>query len=318
MRALRFVEGEVRVEDLPIPEPEPGEVRLRLRRGGVCNTDLELVRGYMGFSGTLGHELVGEVEALGEGADAGWLGARVCVDINFACGVCGTCTAGDPHHCPERGVLGILARDGAFAERLLAPQANLFRVPDAVSDDAAVFVEPLAAAFEILEQVEVGAASRVLVLGDGKLGLLCAFALGTTGCALTVAGRHERKLELAKAAGAAVTRDLGEARGFDVVVEATGREEGLAEAQDRVRPRGTIVLKSTFAGTPRVDTNRLVIDEVRLVGSRCGPFDRALAALAAGEVDPTPLVDARFPLAEGVRAMERAATRGTLKVLLDP
>ncbi len=318
MQALRFVDGALRLEDVPAPRPAAGEVGLRLRTGGVCNTDLELVRGYMGFNGTLGHELVATVDALGPGVDASWEGARVCVDINFACGRCPTCEAGDPHHCPHRGVLGIAGRDGAFAERLVAPAANLYRVPDDVSDEAAVFTEPLAAAFEILAQVDVDAATRVLVLGDGKLGLLCAFALATTGCDLTLSGRHARKLALAEAGGARVTQALGDTRGCDVVVEATGREAGLAEAQERVRPRGTIVLKSTFAGTPRVDTNRLVIDEVQLVGSRCGPFDRALRALATGEVDPTPLIDARYPLAEGPRAMEHAATRGTLKVLLTP
>ncbi|MEO0325228.1 MAG: alcohol dehydrogenase catalytic domain-containing protein, partial [Myxococcota bacterium] len=311
MQALRFVGDELRLEEVPEPRPGAGEVGLRLRTGGVCNTDLELVRGYMGFEGTLGHELVATVETLGPGVDPAWVGARVCVDINFACGACATCVAGDPHHCPTRGVLGLAGRDGAFAERLVAPVTNLYRVPAQVSDDAAVFTEPLAAAFEILAQVAVKEDTRVLVLGDGKLGLLCAFALATTGCDLVVAGRHDRKLALAEAAGLRVTRSLGEARGFDVVVEATGRETGLAEAQDRVRPRGTIVLKSTFAGTPRVDTNRLVIDEVRLVGSRCGPFDRALEALARGEVDPTPLIDARYALRDGVKAMEHAGRRGT-------
>lgn len=316
MKALRFTAGQLAMADVPEPTPASGEALLGLRLGGVCNTDLEIVRGYMGFEGTLGHELVADVLACVARPEL--VGRRVCVDINFACGACPTCAAGDPHHCPERTVLGIVGHDGAFAERLTAPVANLFPVPDAVPDEHAVFVEPLAAAFEILEQVPIGPGDRVLVLGDGKLGLLCAFALATSGCALTVLGRHERKLALAAAAGATVTTALDDAPAFDVVVEATGSPAGLREAMDRVRPRGTLVLKSTFAGTPEVDTNRLVVDEIRLVGSRCGPFDRALEALAKGEVDPSPLVDARLPLTEGVAAVGRARTRGTLKVLLDP
>ena len=315
MKALRFEGGSLQVVDRPKPEPGPGEALVRVMRAGVCNTDLEIVRGYMGFEGTLGHEMVGIVEAAGEGAEC-WVGRRVVSDINLACGACERCRAGSPHHCAHRSVLGILAKDGAFAGAVTLPVTGLLKVPEAVSDDAAVFAEPLAAAFEILAQVKVGAGDRVLVLGDGKLGLLCAMVLARTEADVAIGGRHERKMALAEAAGAR-RLDPDEAP-FDVVVEATGSQEGLREAQDRVRPRGTIVLKSTFAGTPAVDTNRLVIDEVTLVGSRCGPMDRAVEALASGAIDPTPLIDGRYPLTEGVQAVEHAGRRGTLKILLEP
>ncbi|MAQ14434.1 MAG: alcohol dehydrogenase [Sandaracinus sp.] len=315
MKALRFVAGTLEVAEQPWPVPEAGEVRVRVTRAGVCNTDLEIVRGYMGFEGTLGHEMVGVVEAAGKGAED-WIGTRVVSDINLPCGSCARCQAGEGHHCADRTVLGIAAKDGAFAEAVTLPTAGLVRVPEGVSDDAAVFAEPLAAAFEILEQVPVSAGDRVLVLGDGKLGLLCAMVLAGTGADVALGGRHPRKVALAEAAG---VRARGEDEApFDLVVEATGSPAGLREAQDRVRPRGTIVLKSTFAASPDLDTNGLVIDEVRLVGSRCGPMDRAVEALASGSIDPTPLIDARYPLVRGVDAVEHAQRRGTLKILLEP
>lgn len=315
MKALRFRGGELRLEDRPRPRPARGEALVRVMRAGVCNTDLEIVRGYMGFEGTLGHEMVGVVEAAGEGAER-WVGTRVVSDINLACGTCERCRAGDGHHCATREVLGIVAKDGAFAEAVALPTAGLVPVPDEVSDDAAVFAEPLAAAFEIPAQLPV-ADRRVLVLGDGKLGLLCAMVLAESGADVSIGGRHERKLAIAEAAGARRLEAAHE-RPFDVVVEATGSPAGLREAQDRVRPRGTIVLKSTFAAPPDLDTNRLVVDEVQLIGSRCGPMDRAVAALASGAIDPTPLIDGRYALKDGVAAVEHAGRRGTLKILLEP
>lgn len=302
----------MKVEPRDLPEPGEGEARVRVRLAGVCNTDVEIVRGYMGFEGTLGHELVGVVDACDEPS---WVGKRVCCDINVACDACAVCAAGDPHHCPNRTVIGIVGRDGAFADALVVPIRNLVEVPAEVSDDAAVFAEPLAAAFEILEQVDVSETTRMLVLGDGKLGLLCAMALRTSGCALKVVGRHPAKLALLGSVDTAT--ELGDER-YDVVVEATGSAQGLASALDHVRPRGTLVLKSTFAGTPEVDTNRIVVDEIRVVGSRCGPMARALQAMASGEVDPRPLIHHRKPLDEGVGAMELAQQRGVLKVLLEP
>ena len=315
IKALRFTGGELRVEERPRPQAAKGEALVRVMRAGVCNTDLEIVRGYMGFEGTLGHEMVGVVEAAGVGAEC-WVGTRVVSDINLACGACERCAAGDGHHCATRSVLGIVQKDGAFAEVVSLPIAGLVKVPDEVSDDAAVFAEPLAAAFEIPAQVSVGRGQRVLVLGDGKLGLLCAMVLAQTGADVALGGRHERKIAIAEAAGA---RRLDPTEGpFDVVVEATGSPAGLREAQDRVRPRGTIVLKSTFAAPPDLDTNRLVIDEVTLMGSRCGPMDEAVAALASGAIDPTPLIDGRYRLSEGVEAVAHAGRRGTLKILLEP
>lgn len=315
MKALRFVGGELRIEERPRPRPAKGEALVRVMRAGVCNTDLEIVRGYMGFEGTLGHEMVGVVEAAGEGAER-WIGTRVVSDINLACGTCERCVAGDGHHCATRSVLGIVQKDGAFAEAVSLPVGGLVKVPDEVSDDAAVFAEPLAAAFEIPTQVDVRAGHRVLVLGDGKLGLLCAMVLAGTGADVALGGRHDRKIAIAEGAGA--RRVKADEAPFDVVVEATGSPAGLREAQDRVRPRGTIVLKSTFAAPPDLDTNRLVIDEVSIVGSRCGPMDRAVAALADGSVDPTPLIDGRYGLGEGVEAVAHAGRRGTLKILLEP
>lgn len=310
MKALRVRDGQVRLEDVPAPQPTEGEALIRVALAGVCNTDIEIVRGYMGFEGTLGHEFVGVVEACD---DASWIGKRVCADINVACGACDLCTTGDPHHCPDRTVLGIVARDGVFAERVTLPTRNLVPVPDSVPDESAVFSEPLAAAFEILEQVDVESSSRVLVLGDGKLGLLCAMALRTTGCDLTLAGRHPAKLALLT--GVRTRTELDEL-GFDVVIEATGSPNGLAEALARVRSRGTVVLKSTYAGQPTVDTNRIVVEEIRIVGSRCGPMHRALEAMASGAVDPRALIHDRLPLEVG--ALDRARERGTLKVLIEP
>lgn len=315
MQALLFESGQVTLRELPRPEPPAGWARVRVAMAGVCNTDLEIVRGYMGFEGVLGHEFVGVVDAC---EDASWVGKRVCADINYACGDCATCRGPlGPHHCPSRSVLGIVREPGAFAEYLLAPLANLHEVPEGLSDRRAVFAEPLAAAFEILAQVPVAPETRVLVLGDGKLGLLCAMALATATRELTVLGRHPRKLSRLGTTGARTLTEAPEGERFDVVVEATGSPDGLAQALDLVRPRGVIVLKSTFAGRPQVDTNRLVIDEIQLVGSRCGPMDVALRAMEQG-LDPSWLVDAQLPLTEGPEAIARAGERGTLKILIEP
>lgn len=289
---------------------------MRVRLAGVCATDLEICRGYMGFTGVLGHEFVGEVEACD---DPAWVGERVAGDINLACGACSECKVGLDRHCPHRTVLGILGKDGCFAQHLTLPTRNLHSVPAQVSDEAAVFTEPLAAAFEILEQVPLRPQDRVLVLGDGRLGLLCALALKTSGATLTLAGRHARKRAIVEARGVrgVAGDELGSER-FDVVVEATGSPSGLRAAVDRVRPRGTLVLKSTYQGAPDLDTAKLVIDEITLVGSRCGPFPRALEAMANASVDPTPLIDARYPLSDGLAAFARAGEKGVLKVLLEP
>jgi threonine dehydrogenase-like Zn-dependent dehydrogenase len=317
MRALLLDDGLLLVEDYPTPEPPPGEALIRVGLAGVCNTDLELVEGYMQFHGVPGHEFVGVVEQA-PGADE-WEGHRVVGEINAACGACSACRAGRPTHCPHRTTLGIAGRDGAFAEHLTLPIHNLHPVPDSISDEAAVFVEPLAAACEILQQVHVRPTDRVVVLGDGKLGLLCAQALALTGCDLTALGHHREKLELLAQRGIPTVvggEDPVEA-GADLVVEATGRPEGYAAARRLVRPRGTIVLKSTYHGVVDADLTMAVVDEITLVGSRCGPFAPALRLLERRLVDVTPMVQARYPLSEALAAFEHAARPGTLKVLVE-
>jgi threonine dehydrogenase-like Zn-dependent dehydrogenase len=317
MRALLLDDGLLLVEDYPTPEPPPGEALIRVGLAGVCNTDLELVEGYMQFHGVPGHEFVGVVEQA-PGADE-WEGHRVVGEINAACGACSACRAGRPTHCPHRTTLGIAGRDGAFAEHLTLPIHNLHPVPDSISDEAAVFVEPLAAACEILQQVHVRPTDRVVVLGDGKLGLLCAQALALTGCDLTALGHHREKLELLAQRGIPTVvggEDPVEA-GADLVVEATGCPEGYAAARRLVRPRGTIVLKSTYHGAVDADLTMAVVDEITLVGSRCGPFAPALRLLERRLVDVTPMVQARYPLSEALAAFEHAARPGTLKVLVE-
>lgn len=301
----------------PDPVPPPGEALIRVRLAGICNTDLELLAGYMAYRGVLGHEFVGQVV---EAPDPTWRGRRVVGDINAACYTCETCRAGHHTHCPNRTTLGIYCRDGALADYLLLPQANLYAVPDAVPDEAAVFVEPLAAACEILEQVHLRPTDRVVVLGDGKLGLLVAAVLRLTGCDLTLVGRHAEKLALAAAWGVPgrLAAEPLPWRTADVVVECTGSPDGFALARQLLRPRGTLVLKSTYHGALSLDMSALVVDEITLVGSRCGPFAPAIRLLATGLVDPRPLIAATYPLADVQAAFAHAACKGTLKVLVAP
>lgn len=309
---LALVNGP-RVEDRPF-QPLAGEAVIRLGLGGVCATDLELIKGYMGFEGVLGHEWVGVVESA---PDPAWVGRRVVGDINCPCGACPTCLAGRRNHCPTRTVLGILGRDGAFAERFCLPVANLHAVPEGVPDEAAVFAEPLAAACRILEQVHVGPSDRVVVLGAGRLGQLCARVLALTGAEVTAVNRSPGKLSRLPAGISGVGIDDAP-RGVDVVVACTGSAHGLALATDLVRPGGTIVLKTTVKDPAGLDPTRWVIDEIRVVASRCGPFEPALRLMASGAVRPEELIDARRALAEGVSALDEAAAPDTLKVLLDP
>jgi threonine dehydrogenase-like Zn-dependent dehydrogenase len=315
MRALWLEDCRLRVQDdVPIPAPPSGEALVRVLRAGICNTDIELTRAYYPFTGVLGHEFVGVVEQ----GPSTLVGRRVVGEINAVCGACGACLAGRRTHCERRPVLGIVGRHGAFADYLILPAENLHPVPDAVSTDAAVFTEPLAAALEIQEQVPIGLRDRVLVVGDGKLGQLVAQTLALTGCALLVVGRHDSKLALLAARGIEtggvdrVTRE-----GFDVAVECTGNPEGFAVAQRAVRPRGTLVLKSTYAGALTLDASAVVVRELALVGSRCGPFAPALRLLADRRVDVEPLIHARYPLAEALAAFEHAQRPGVLKVLLE-
>ncbi len=311
------------VADRAEPARGLGEALVGVRLAGVCDTDLQLLRGYMGFRGVPGHEFVGEVLACD---DARWRGRRVVADINAGCGACDDCARGRGHHCAGRTVLGIAGRDGALAERLAVPERCLVEVPDTLSDEHAVFAEPLAAALHVLDELDGlgGAAGRgpAVVLGDGKLGLLCALALRAAGVPVLLVGRHEAKLAHAARAGAEVVLEPALAsRRLDasaaLVVEATGSAGGLALALQLARPRATVVLKTTVAGPLQIDLAPVVINELRLVGSRCGDLARAVDVLARGEVDPTPLVAARYPLARAPEALARAGERGVLKVLVD-
>jgi len=283
---------------------------------GVCNTDLELVKGYYPFTGVPGHEFVGEVVSA---EAAAWVGRRVVGEINASCGACATCRAGRRTHCPARTVLGIKGRHGSMAEFLTLPIENLHAVPDAVADEVAVFTEPVAAALEVQRQVTIDPGARVVVIGDGKLGQLVARTLALAGHRPTVVGRHPRKLALLQRLGIATAAggDLTP-READVVVECTGNPDGLALARAAVRPRGTIVLKSTYHGEVPLNLSGIVVDEVTLVGSRCGPFAPALALLAGGALEVADMIDQRFALDGGVSAFTAAAAPGVLKVLIRP
>jgi threonine dehydrogenase-like Zn-dependent dehydrogenase len=288
-----------------------------VRLSGICNTDLEIARGYAGFQGTIGHEFVGTVEDSGGGPIPP--GARVVGEINAGCGTCALCAGGDPRHCARRTVLGIVGRDGAHAELLRLPAHNLVRVPDAVPDEQAVFTEPLAAACAVLERCPVDATTRVAVIGDGKLGLLCAMVLKAAGSAPLLVGKHGSKLDIARRRGidtAGVEEASAQGRSFDVVVEASGNASGFALALDLLKPQGALVLKSTFHGATPVDASRVVVDEIRVIGSRCGRFAPAMDLLARGAVDFESLVSEVLPLEQGVKGLERAAAPGVMKVIL--
>ncbi|MDX6694890.1 MAG: hypothetical protein QOF02_2493 [Blastocatellia bacterium] len=318
MLALRYENGLVAVAE--VAEPcDAREARVRVTLSGICNTDVEIVRGYAGFAGTLGHEFVGVVEEAPGAAEL--VGRRVVGEINAGCGHCALCVAGDARHCPGRTVLGIVGRDGAHAEVLQLPIVNLLPVPDEVEDERAVFTEPLAAAYGITERVAISAETRLAVIGDGKLGLLCAQALKLKGASVLLVGKHEEKMRLVAARGIETTTP-GEAsrreREMDVVVEASGGEQGFALALRLLRPRGSLVLKSTFHGAMAIDAARLVVDEISVVGSRCGRFAPALELLRQRAVDVESLISEEYALGQGVRALERAMEKGVLKVLLRP
>ena len=299
--------------DYARPVPARDEVLVRVLRAGVCDTDLQLIKGYMGFRGVLGHEFVGV-------AESGTLkGRRVVGEINCSCWNCATCTAGAPAHCPNRTVLGILNHDGAFADYIAVPQRNLHVVPDDMPTDVAVFTEPVAAAFQIPTQMTIERYDRIVVLGDGRLGNLCAQVLAHLSKDVTVVGKHEEKLALLGKLGirTAMLPDFPARRDVDIVVDCTGSPTGLPTALTLVSPRGTIVLKTTVAGEQTLALAPVVIDEVTILGSRCGPFDRALTALHTGEVDVRPMISARYSLDKGVEAIEHARTKPSLKVLID-
>lgn len=314
MRALLLDQDGLCLVDRPDPRPAPDTAVVAVSLAGICNTDLEIARGYMNFRGVLGHEFVGRVEA---GPEA-WLGKRVVGEINFACRRCEACLGGLFRHCPARRVMGILNADGAFAERVAVPVANLHEVPHRVPDDVAVFTEPLAAAFEILAQVEVASGSQCVVLGDGKLGLLAAQVLHRAGAAVLAVGKHMDKLAILGRRGIRTTAlSAWDRSPADLVVDATGGREGFALAVAATRPRGTLVLKSTVAEFHEVDLAPVVINEIRVIGSRCGDFAPALGALADGSVEVRSLVSARYELADAPEAFRQAASPGVLKVLIE-
>ncbi len=296
------------VRDLPDPAETPGEVVLNVLAAGICETDLQLARGYMQFRGVLGHEFVGKDEK----------GRRFTAEINAACQNCPTCRAGRPGHCPNRTVLGILGRDGAMADRVRVPERNLHAIPDALDDREAVFIEPLAAAFRIAEQIPIGPGTRMAILGDGKLGLLCAWVARLSGAEVALIGKHPEKLALAGEGIAThqLPDQKPEGRPFDVIADCTGNPSGLATALELVRPLGTVILKTTIAGEHTMSLAPIVIDEVKIVGSRCGPFEPAIAALTDRRIDVRPLIEAEYPLDQAEEAFVKAGERGARKVLL--
>ncbi len=317
MLAVHLENGAVTTREVPMPNRPEGFALLRLLMAGICNTDLELQRGYYGFAGTPGHEFVAEVVA----ADSPSLvGRRVAGEINLACACCDWCRKGLGRHCPHRTVLGIVNHPGAFAEFLTLPERNLHLVPDNVPTERAVFTEPLAAACEILDQVSIPCGAEVAVLGDGKLGLLIALVLNVHGYKVRQFGRHPEKLRITAAAGVSTERSGGTlpVAAYAWVVDATGSPEGLRAAARMARPRGTVILKSTVHGTVGIDTAPIIVNEITLVGSRCGRFEAALPLLERNLIPVKQMIAERFALADASAALARAAERGVLKVLLTP
>jgi threonine dehydrogenase-like Zn-dependent dehydrogenase len=315
MQALWLENQMISMRDISKPN-KPDEALIRIRKAGICSTDLELVKGYYPFTGVPGHEFTGEVI---ESPDKSWIGQRVVGEINAACGKCEQCLNGRPTHCENRSVLGITNRDGVFAEYTTLPVENLHRVPDSVPDEAAVFTEPLAAALEIQQQTQIKPTDRVLLIGAGRLGQLIAQTLSLTGCDLRVVARHSHQQELLTERGIRlITENEIQPWRWDIVVEATGSSSGFDLARKAIRPRGTLVMKSTYKGDMTVNFSSIVVDELTILGSRCGPFEPALRLLEKGEVDPTVLIAKSLKLSETVKAFEEAARPGMLKVLLEP
>lgn len=315
MKSLWLENNKIDLREVPQPQ-KPNEALVKIRKAGICSTDLELVKGYYPYTGILGHEFVGEVV---KADDASWIGQRVVGEINAVCGECEQCLNGRPTHCENRTVLGIVNRDGIFAEYTSLPIANLHKVPASVPDEMAVFAEPLAAALEIQEQISIQPGDRVLLVGAGRLGQLIAQTLALTSCDLRVVARHPRQQDLLTARGIRLINEADVQKWrWDVVVEATGAPSGFALARRAIRPRGMLVLKSTYKGEMSVDFSSIVVDEINIIGSRCGPFEPALRLMEERQVDPTVLIDAEYPLTEAVKAFERAAQPGALKVVVNP
>src|SRR5688572_11873111 len=313
MRALWLENNKIDLRDIPQPR-KPNEALIKIRKAGICSTDLELVKGYYPYTGILGHEFVGEVV---DAHDISWIGQRVVGEINAVCNECEQCLNGRSTHCENRTVLGIVNRDGTFAEYTTLPIANLHHVPESVPDEMAVFTEPLAAALEIQEQIQINPTDRVLLVGAGRLGQLIAQTLALTGCDLRVVARYAHQQSLLKEYGIrTISEDEIKPWRWDVVVEATGSPGGFSLARQAIRPRGTLVLKSTYKGELNINFSSIVVDEINIVGSRCGPFEPALRLMESRQVDPTVLIMDEFELTEALEAFERAAESGVLKVLV--
>jgi threonine dehydrogenase-like Zn-dependent dehydrogenase len=313
MNALWLESSNISLRDVPQPH-KTNEALIKIRKAGICSTDLELVKGYYPYTGVLGHEFVGDVV---EADEPVWVGQRVVGEINVICHQCEQCLNGRPTHCENRTVLGIVNRDGVFAQFTTLPIANLHRVPDSVSDEMAAFTEPLAAALEIQQQIQVKPTDRVLLIGAGRLGQLIAQTLALTGCDLRVVARHAHQQNLLKRRGIRIiTEEQIKPWRWDIVVEATGSPSGFSLARQAIRPRGTLVLKSTYKGEMNVNFSSIVVDEINLIGSRCGPFEPALRLMEARQVDPTVLIADEFKLEDGLKAFEHAAEAGVLKVLI--
>jgi threonine dehydrogenase-like Zn-dependent dehydrogenase len=314
MKALWLENNQIALRDIPQPN-KPNEALIKIRKAGICSTDLELVKGYYPYTGVLGHEFVGEVVSAPE---AEWIGQRVVGEINTVCGKCEACLNGRSTHCENRTVLGITNRDGVFAEYTTLPLENLYRVPDSVPDEMAVFTEPLAAALEIQQQIQIKPTDRVLLVGAGRLGQLIAQTLALTGCDLHVVARHSYQQNILTARGVRlITEAEIQPRKWDIVVEATGSPDGFNLARKAIRPRGTLVMKSTYKGDMNVNFSSIVVDEITIIGSRCGPFGPALRLMEKREVDPSVLIAAQYKLGEAVKALDHAAQTGVLKVLIE-
>ena len=315
MEALWLEDNQISFRDVPQPQKQ-NEALIKIRKAGICSTDLELIKGYYPYTGILGHEFVGEIV---EADKSSWIGQRVVGEINVICDQCEQCLNGRSTHCENRTVLGIVNRDGVFAEYTTLPLANLHPVPASVPDEMAVFTEPLAAALEIQQQIHIQPNDRVLLIGAGRLGQLIAQTLALTGCNLYVVARHKHQQELLTARGIKIIaeEDIQPQR-WDIVVEATGSPSGFSLARQAIRPRGTLVLKSTYKGEMNVNFSSIVVDEINIVGSRCGPFEPALRLMESKQVDPTVLIDAEYLLNDALKAFEHAAESGVLKVLVEP
>lgn len=318
MKAIFFDKKLNFVRNYPAPAPGKNEALVRIRMTGICNTDLEIIKGYMGFRGIIGHEFVGVVEKI-NGKTQRLIGKRVVGEINCGCGTCDWCAKGLKNHCPERTTLGIVKKDGAFAEYITLPNNNLLEVPENISDEEAVFAEPLAAAFEIMEQIHIKPADRILVMGDGKLGILCSLVLNLAHADVTLTGKHEKKLKIAEGQHVSTVKfkDLKIRKVYDVVVEATGAAKGFGMALQLVKPRGTVVLKSTVAEVRKMNLAPVVIDEISVIGSRCGPFKKAVRALSGRLIDVKPLITGIYPFDRAEEALRKAAERDSLKVIMD-